>query len=239
MLWNLSFLVLLCLEIERTSITSANIKGQWKVCADWFKILDCFFLWLEKGISWERIIGYSHLNGGQRKKKQDPVSTMQNTGFTNYYSFLVCSGLVWTPNQPTNQWWLLDVLTWMGGKGKGNDRTTCQTVGVTKTCKWMQFTWKLSCNKHTKLMAPEYVRQGNGHWKQVSIQNTRLAIPEEKFGWIGLPYENVVWHEKSEGEYCDVENWPNAKQRMAWQQSTVRTKHNTLAPVNWQFHHHC
>ena len=74
-LWNLSLLVLLCLEIERTSISSANIKGQWRVCADWFKIIDCFFLWLGKGISWERIIGYSHLNGGQWKKKQDPMST--------------------------------------------------------------------------------------------------------------------------------------------------------------------
>ena len=157
MLWNLSFYVLLCLEIERTSITSANIKGQWKVCADWFKFLDCFFLWLEKSISWERIIGYSHLNGGQRKKKQDPVSTMQNTGFTNYYSFLVWSGLVWTPNQPTDQWWLLDILTWMGGKGKGNDKTTCQTVDVTKTCKWMQFTWRLK----TEL---QQTHQTDGTW---------------------------------------------------------------------------
>ena len=93
----------------------------------------------------------------------------------------------------TNQWWLLDILTWMGGKGKGNDRTTCQTVDVTKTFKWMQFI----CNKHTKLMAPEYVRQGNGHWKQVSIQNTRFAIPEEGFGWFVIPYESMGWHEKS------------------------------------------
>ena len=199
MLWNLSFYVLLCLEIERTSITSANIKGQWKVCADWFKFLDCFFLWLEKSISWERIIGYSHLNGGQRKKKQDPVSTMQNTGFTNYYSFLVWSGLVWTPNQPTNDDYWIFSPEW-GAKEK---ETTKQ---LAKLLTWQKHAngcnsfenWKLSCNKHTKLMAPEYVRQGNGHWKQVSIQNTRLAIPEEKFGWFVIPYKNMVWHQKNE-----------------------------------------
>ena len=98
--------------------------------------------------------------------------------------------------------------------------------------------WKLNCKKHTKLMAPEYVRQGNGHWKQVSIQNTRFAIPEERIGWFVIPYENMVWHKKWV-EYFDVDNWPNAKQRMAWQQSTVRTKHNILAPVNLQCYHHC
>ena len=156
MLWNLSFYVLLCLEIERTSITSANIKGQWKVCADWFKILDCFFLWLEKSISWERIIGYSHLNGGQRKKKQDPVSTMQNTGFTNYYSFLVWSGLVWTPNQPTDQWWLLDIPTWTEWGAKEKETTKQMGANNLKTENWVATNtpnwWHLNmCDRETDI----------------------------------------------------------------------------------------
>ena len=123
---------------------------------------------------------------------------MQNTGFANYL-FLVWSGLVWSlDTKPTNDDYWIFSPEW-GAKEK---ETTEQLF---KLLTWQKHAngcnsfgdWKLSCNKHTKLMAPEYVRQGNGHWKQVSIQNTRLAIPEEEFGWFVIPHENMGWHEKS------------------------------------------
>ena len=128
--------------------------------------------------------------------------TRPSVNYAKYWpcQLLLIPGLVWSghpPNQPTKDDYWIFLPEW-----QAKEKET--TEQLAKLLTWQKHAngcnsledWKLSCNKHTKLMAPEYVRQGNGHWKQVSIQNTRLAIPEEKFGWFLIPYKNMVWHIK-------------------------------------------